>query len=94
MKHIVLSTLLLITSAVTAQADCFVHYKAKQESPLKLHYGISQIGNADCTIEAANRVISERLAVQGWSLLNIVKVSTQNPNSEEQANAGEYFLRF
>lgn len=94
MKHILLSGLVLFGSASFAQAACYVHYKAKQEDPLKLHYGIAQVADAACNRDAANPILGARLTNQGWTLLNIVKVSPQAPTQEEQANAGEYFLRF
>lgn len=94
MKHILLSSLILLGSASFAQAACFAHYKAKQEDPLKLHYGIAQIADAACTPDAAKSILENRLSGQGWTLLNIVKVSPNAPTPQEQANAGEYFFRF
>ena len=37
---ITLATALATTLATGAQADCYADYKAKQDDPLRLHYGI------------------------------------------------------
>jgi len=42
MKKILLS-LALVAFAGTAQAECYADYKAKQDDPLRLHYGVAQI---------------------------------------------------
>jgi len=93
MKHLLL-TIALILGAGSAQAACFAHYKAKQDDPLQLHYGILQISDDACTPRAATAIVTKRLLPNGWSLLNIVKTTQATPTAQEQSNAGEYFLRF
>lgn len=93
MKHVLLITALCF-AAGHAQAACFAHYKAKQDDPLQLHYGVMQIEDGACTPGAAMDVVNARLLPNGWTLLNIVKTSPDTPTPQEQSNAGEYFLRF
>ncbi len=90
----VLLTLTLCFAAGTAQAACFAHYKAKQDDPLQLHFGIMQIDDAACAPGPASAAVNARLAPNGWTLLNIVKTSQDTPTQQEQSNAGAYFLRF
>ena len=77
-----------------AFADCYVEYKAKQDSPLRLHYGILALPG-DCPGKArAQQRTESRLASQGWVLLNILGLSTSAPSDQQRANAGDYYLRF
>ena len=96
MKHILLSlalSALPVLAASAAQADCYADYKAKQDSPLRLHYGVAQIDGA-CTEKAAARELAPRLKAQGWTLLNVVSVFDSPGLDERKASAGPYFLRF
>ncbi len=91
-------TLSLALAATTlpnaAAADCYVEYKAKQDSPLRLHYGVLSL-NGDCPgKKAAARAASSRLEAGGWTLLNIVGLSDKTPSDKKRANAGDFYLRF
>ena len=70
-------------------------YKAKQDSPLRLHYGVLSLQASTCpgTAQAA-KIAAGRLAAGGWTLLNVISLSTDNPTPDMEANAGEFFLRF
>ncbi len=95
MTRMVLILSLLLAMPAAAQAECYVHYKAKQDSPLRLHYGILALGSAACPgPAAATRNAESRLQAAGWTLLNIVALSTDPPGAEQRANAGAYYLRF
>lgn len=86
-------TVLLIAS--TAQAACFADYKAKQDNPLRLHYGVIALSDAACTRTAAARAeAAPRIAAAGWTLLNIVSTFGPDGLAERKENAGNYFLRF
>ncbi len=91
MKHILVALALLVP--VAAQADCYADYKAKQDSPLRLHYGVAQISGA-CSKQAAATELTPRLRAQGWTLLNVVSVFDARGLDERKASAGPYFLRF
>ena len=92
MKHIAL-TLALLGLPGLAQAGCFADYKAKQDRPLRLHYGVIQIGGA-CNPQAAATEARARLAAQGWTLLTILTVFDDSGLAARRADAGPYFLRF
>ena len=74
-------------------ANCYADYKAKQDNPLRLHYGVAQITGA-CSRAAAQAQLSQRLAAQGWTLLNVVSVFGDDGLEKRKDSAGPYFLRF
>ena len=96
MRHILLSGLLgfvLTLGAHAADAACFADYKAKQDNPLRLHYGVMEL-RGDCTRSAAQAEIAARLARSGWVLLNVVSVFDESGLDQRKNSAGQYFLRF
>ena len=76
-----------------AQAACYADYKAKQDAPLRLHYGVAKI-SGDCTPASADRELQARLAQAGWTLLNVVSVFDENGLAERKESAGPHFLRY
>lgn len=98
MKHNapLLALLLSLGLALPAQAaDCFADYKAKQDDPLKLHYGVVRLSDGACpSAGAAARQISSRLAGSGWQLLTVLTVSSTPPTVEQKNNAGRFYLRY
>lgn len=85
--------LALITCAATAQAaDCYADYKAKQDNPLRLHYGVAEV--SQCSKKSAKTELSARLSAQGWTLLNIVSVFDQSGLEERKQSAGPNYLRY
>ena len=95
MKPLMLTLLVALWLPAAAQAQCFAEYKAKQDNPLRLHYGILLLDSASCPgPAAATRAVTRRLAGTGWTLLNIVGLSEARPTDKQKANAGEYYLRF
>ena len=96
MTRIMLTCLLLAALALPGAAaaqDCFADYKAKQDNPLKLHYGVAQI-SGQCAPGPAAQELGPRLQAQGWTLLNVVSVFGSDGLEGKKANAGAYFLRF
>jgi hypothetical protein len=97
MKHALAIPLIcfaLLAQIAPAQAaDCYADYKAKQNNPLKLHYGVIQIRGA-CNKAAAQGEIQSRLAASGWTLLNVMAIFGPEGLQQRKANAGSYFLRF
>lgn len=75
-----------------ASADCYADYKAKQDNPLRLHYGVAQV--AACDKKAAAAELRPRLEQAGWKLLNVLSVFGPEGLSERKGSAGDYFLRF
>lgn len=96
MKHLahILALCLLCSAPGTARAaDCYADYKAKQDSPLRLHYGVMQLSGT-CAKEPAKSELSARLTQNGWTLLNVLSVFGPDGLEERKANAGPYYLRF
>ncbi|MEM9551935.1 MAG: hypothetical protein AAGA05_12215 [Pseudomonadota bacterium] len=95
MRHLLIPlALCALMAAVPAHAaDCFADYKAKQDDPLRLHYGVAEI-SGDCTKRAARGQLTPRLARDGWTLLNVMTVFGPDGLSERKANAGQYYLRY
>lgn len=83
----------LLALALPAGAACFADYKAKQDNPLRLHYGVAQI-SGPCTRAAAQAQLAQRLRAQGWTLLNVVSVFGPEGLAQRRGSAGSNFLRF
>ncbi|MEY4983895.1 MAG: hypothetical protein RIR62_2161 [Pseudomonadota bacterium] len=96
MLRLCLSMCVLAGLASPAAAECFADYKAKQDDPLRLHYGVAQVSDAACANGAgqAEAELAPRLASGGWTLLNVVSVFGPEGLGERKGSAGEYFLRF
>ena len=95
MKQIVLTALTLgiLSVAQPTYAQCYADYKAKQDNPLRLHYGVVQLQGA-CQVSAAQTEIAQRIARAGWTLLNVMSVFGPEGLNERKDSAGPYFLRF
>lgn len=94
-----LVAVLLTIAAAPAAAACFADYKAKQEDPLRLHYGVIQLDDSVCAAgtdsqQAAAVVVAERIAPDGWLLLNIVSMFDESGLEEREESAGEFYLRY
>jgi hypothetical protein len=85
---------LLGVMALPAQAACYADYKAKQDNPLRLHYGIVELPDSACTPAAAKTEIERRLSGSGWTLLNVLSIFGSDGLAGRKADAGSYFLRF
>ncbi|KIC18103.1 MULTISPECIES: hypothetical protein [unclassified Leisingera] len=88
-----LAAALLALSSPVLAADCYADYKAKQDNPLRLHYGVIQLSGA-CQKQAARGEIQARIAPAGWTLLNVLSVFGPEGLQQRKANAGPYYLRF
>lgn len=95
MKHamIIVALVALMSGTSGAQAACYADYKAKQDNPLRLHYGVVQVNGA-CNVGAATPQIAARLSQAGWTLLNVLSVFDDAGLAERKESAGQYFLRF
>ena len=93
MRHLLSSSLALVLSAGLAQAACFADYKAKQDDPLRLHYGVAEV-RGDCTVSNAQSQLADRLESDGWTLLNVLGVFDDAGLDERKDSAGEYYLRY
>ena len=96
MKHLLIPIALIAGLALTtpaSAAECYADYKAKQDNPLRLHYGIIQLQGA-CKRGPAKSEVSARLAQGGWKLLNVLSVFGPEGLDQRRANAGSFYLRF
>jgi len=93
MRHLLIYTALAACLATSAGADCYADYKAKQDNPLRLHYGVLAL-QSGCDVQSAQGEVRQRLAQNGWTLLNVLSVFGPEGLSERQASAGQYHLRF
>ncbi len=89
-----LALIMALLAAAPASASCYADYKAKQDNPLRLHYGVIELPESACTPDAAKPEISQRISVGGWQLLNILSIFESDGLEQRKANAGEYFLRY
>ena len=96
MTRLTLIATLILALGGPASADCFADYKAKQDDPLRLHYGVAQVSDDACSSGKgqAQAELAPRLAAGGWTLLNVLSVFGPEGLGERKASAGEYFLRF
>ena len=93
MKQLSFSFMALILSTSLAQAACYADYKAKQDDPLRLHYGVAEV-RGDCSVGSAPAPLRDRLAGNGWQLLNVLGVFDDAGLDERKDSAGEFFLRY
>ena len=84
---------LFLLAAAPVQAACFADYKAKQDEPLRLHYGVIALDDAQCSAEGAAAALQARLT-DGWQLLQVVGLFDESGLAEREASAGPYFLRY
>lgn len=83
---------LFLLLALPVHAECYADYKAKQDDPLRLHYGVAQV--SECDKAAAKAELAPRLEAAGWVLLNVLGVFGPEGLEERKASAADYFLRY
>ncbi|WP_394178880.1 hypothetical protein [Yoonia maritima] len=93
MKHLSYTFMIFCMTAGTAQAACYADYKAKQDDPLRLHYGVTEVRD-DCSIQSAEDQLRPALQRDGWQLLNVLGVFDDAGLEERRESAGDYFLRY
>jgi hypothetical protein len=89
-----LAATLMLALAGPAAAECYADYKASQDGPLRLHYGVMQIPDSACDRGAAEGEVAARLDAAGWRLLGVLSVFGPEGLAERQGSAGDFFLRF
>jgi hypothetical protein len=90
-----LLTAALAAMPLPAAAACYADYKAKQDAPLRLHYGVAEVSGAACGDPgAAAGQIAPRLAADGWTLLNVLSVFGPEGLDQRKDSAGPFFLRY
>lgn len=85
----------VLAAASPAAAECYADYKAKQDNPLRLHYGVIKLPDAACDSRGtASGEIGKRIAKDGWQLLNVMTIFGQDGLAERKESAGKYYLRY
>ena len=92
MLRLCLSFAVAATLALPAQAECYADYKAKQDDPLRLHYGVAEV--SACDTGTAEVELTPRLAADDWTLLNVLSTFGPEGLEERKDSAGAYFLRY
>ena len=82
-----------LAAAPVHAADCYADYKAKQDQPLRLHYGVMELSQG-CNAQSARQEVAARLKRNGWTLLQVQSVFDAQGLQQRKANAGKYYLRF
>ena len=95
MKNTLISAVILVSSlaASAASAACYADYKAKQDNPLKLHYGVIEL-RGDCNKKSAKKEIAKRISGDGWDVMNVMAVFDESGLEGRKADAGQYYLRY
>lgn len=91
MKHALILFLALFGTG--AHAACYADYKAKRDTPLRLHYGVAEISGA-CTRDNAQAQLQRRLEPHNWTLLTVIGTFDETGLDERKDSAGQYHLRF
>ncbi|MGC1429659.1 MAG: hypothetical protein WA822_13810 [Albidovulum sp.] len=84
-----LLALVALCLASPASAACRVEYKAKQDSPLRLDFGVATLSGPACTSKsAASSELAQKLKSEGWTLLAIVSIvdGTRGGNDKDGNN--------
>ena len=92
MKRLTLAAVMMAGLAMPASAECYADYKAKQDDPLRLHYGVAQV--SACDTGGAEAELEPRLASDGWTLLMVLSTFGPEGLDERKDSAGAYFLRY
>jgi hypothetical protein len=84
-----------VLMALPARSECYLDYKAKQDNPLRLQYGVAQVSEDLCgKAKAARADLEPRLMADGWKLIKIVGFFGPEGLDERKESAGAYFLRY
>ena len=97
MKNVALliAALVLMWIASPGYAGCYADYKAKQDDPLRLHYGVMRIDTNPCAMsDKVKSTVADRLSAAGWKLLQVRSVFDDSGLEKRKPDAGQYFLRF
>ena len=88
------ASLVALTLAGQASSQCFADYKAKQDNPLRLQYGIIELPASACGSRGAARSYAAPvIGASGWTLLQIESIFDATEFQRRRANAGAIHLR-
>ena len=85
-------SLCLTLVAAPVSAACYADYKAKQDGPLRLHYGVIELDDSLCGDRSrAAAEISRRIAGDGWQLLSVVGILDADAAERKRADCRTVF---
>ena len=91
----ILALALALLVPLPAAAQCYADYKAKQDNPLRLHYGVAELPASACgDARAAAGHLAPRLERDGWILLQIMSTFGPDGLDSRRESAGRFFLRY
>jgi hypothetical protein len=94
-RLLALGLALALAVAFPATAQCYADYKAKQDNPLRLQYGVAELPASACgDARAAAAHLTPRLERDGWILLQIVSTFGPEGLESRRGDAGRFFLRY
>ena len=94
-KMLLAPLLALALAATPAGAACYADYKAKQDNPLRLQYGVIELSGGACDDQgAAKAEVAARIGRDGWQLLNVMSLFGPEGLQQRKQRAGDYFLRY
>ncbi len=84
-----LALLMGLTLASQASAQCYADFKAKQDNPLRLQYGIIELPASACgSRQEAASYAAPVIARSGWTLLQIESIFGASEFQSRSAHAG------
>ena len=86
---------LLFIGVQAANAACYADYKAKQDDPLRLHYGVIKLPDGACSSKsAAKGTIAKKISQDGWKLLSVMDLFDKDGLDKRKERAGTYYLKY
>ncbi len=93
-RPLILITTLLLALATQASAQCYADYKAKQDDPLRLQYGLIALPDRACGNRAAAEAYARPVVARaGWTLLQIESILTRSQFEARRSDAGAVHTR-
>ena len=96
MKYVVANIVFLVAVAIASQASaqCYADYKAKQDKPLRLQYGLIELPASACgSTAAAERHAAPVIERSGWTFLLIDSILTEAEFNARKDDASAVHLR-
>lgn len=91
--HRFILSVLFLGFAGSAGASCYADYKAKQDDPLRLAYGVAEI-TGPCTVADARSELTARLGQAGWTLLTVIGTFDETGLEERRDSAADHYLSY
>ena len=94
LKHLILAAAATVAMAMPASAACYAEYRAQQQSPVQLAFGVAEIRSGSCDAQSAAAYLRSALARSGWTLSNIVSTVSTNSAPGNSGYTNGHYLRF